>query len=504
MPRILVAECKQEVSTFNPCLSGYDDFTVCSGDAMIAHYRGSRAEISGALSVFDAEPAFTVVPATSAALKRCGGTLADAAWRRIAHEFLTAIEQAPPVDAVYFSFHGAMAAEDELDPEGYLLAETRRLLGEHIPIVVSMDLHGIPTRRMFEHSDAIVAFHTYAHVDLFETGQRAARLLRRILLEGARPVTACVAVPALVRGDELITATGAIRRPIDRAVAFEAKPGGLSAGLFIGNPFTDVPELQSYAFAVSDGDAERAAREALALAQDLWVDHERMVVPLVGFEEMIRRIRTVETGTAALIDAADPTSSGASGDSVAILRHLRAAGYAGRTLAPVVDPPAVQAAMAAGVGGRVRTTVGGALDRRRFTPMEIDASVRLLSNGRFRNESFGDEWHAGPTAVLEADRLTIVATTRPVHLFDRSLFLAHGQDPRNFDAVVVKSPHCQPHMYADWCAALIHVNGPGATSADLRSLGHTRCPRPIFPLDAVVPFHPEARMYQRARYKTKS
>ena len=26
MPRILVAECKQEVSTFNPHPSGYDDF----------------------------------------------------------------------------------------------------------------------------------------------------------------------------------------------------------------------------------------------------------------------------------------------------------------------------------------------------------------------------------------------------------------------------------------------------------------------------------------------
>ncbi len=504
MPRILIAECKQEVSTFNPCLSGYDDFTVRSGEAMIAHHRASSSEIGGALAVFEADPSFTVVPALGAALKRCGGTLAEAAWRRIANEFLTAIEQAPPVDAVYFSLHGAMASEHELDPEGYLLAETRRLLGEEVPIVVSMDLHGIPTRRMFEHSDAIVAFQTYPHVDLYETGQRAARLLRRILLEDARPVTACVPVPALVRGDELITSSGAIRRPIDRAIAFEAEPGGLSAGLFIGNPFTDVPELHSYAFAVSDGNAERATREALALARELWADHERMVVPLVGLDDMMQQLEAVKSGTTALVDAADATSSGASGDSVAILRHLRAAGYTGRVLAPVVDSPAVRAAMTAGVGGRVRMTVGGTLDPGRFARMEIDATVRLLSDGRFRNESFGDEWHAGPTAVLEADHQIIVATTSPVHLFDRSLFLAHGQDPRHFDAVVVKSPHCQPHMYADWCATLIHVDTPGSTSADLRSLGHTRCPRPIFPLDPVVPFHPEPRMYQRKRYTKRS
>ena len=31
MPRILIAECKQEVSTFNPVLSGCDDFTLRHG-----------------------------------------------------------------------------------------------------------------------------------------------------------------------------------------------------------------------------------------------------------------------------------------------------------------------------------------------------------------------------------------------------------------------------------------------------------------------------------------
>ena len=48
----------------------------------------------------------------------------------------------------------------------------------------------------------------------------------------------------------------------------------------------------------------------------------------------------------------------------------------------------------------------------------------------------------------------------PVSLYDRALFLAHGQDPRRFDLVVVKSPHCEPHMYSDWCGRLINVDGP--------------------------------------------
>ena len=96
--------------------------------------------------------------------------------------------------------------------------------------------------------------------------------------------------------------------------------------------------------------------------------------------------------------------------------------------------------------------------------------------------------------------MTIVATSRPVMLHDRSLFLAYGQDPRAFDAVVVKSPRCEPRLFDDWAARTVHVDAPGSTSANLRSLGHTRCPRPIFPLDDDVPFEPVVELYSRPRY----
>jgi len=202
------------------------------------------------------------------------------------------------------------------------------------------------------------------------------------------------------------------------------------------------------------------------------------------------------------VDAADATSSGASGDSNAILRRLIETGYAGRTLLPIVDEPAVKQAFAAGVGATIQTTVGGALDPKRFTPLPITAKVRLLADGRFRSESFGEEWLAGPTAVLEADNFTLVVSSRAVNLYDRSFFHAHGQNPRRFDAVVVKSPHCQHHMYAGWCARMVNVDAPGSSSANLSCLGHRRCPRPIFPLDATVTFIPNAKLFQRAQTPT--
>ncbi len=501
MPRILVAECRQEVSTFNPNPSGYDDFLVTAGADFFRYHRQARYEVGGALNVFDAATGVEAIPAYSALPITSGGTLAAAPWHRVADEFLAAVRAAPKVDGVYFCMHGAMASEAELDPEGYLLAETRRILGEDIPIVVSLDLHGILTEKMLGQSDAIVAYHTYPHVDFYETGQRAARLLLKILAGEARPVMAKVDIPALVRGDELITATGLIGQSIRLAQAVEQRPDGLSAGIFIGNPFTDVPELQTYAFAVTNGGANAAVADALGIAKNFWSNHEKMQVPLVSLDEMASIALATRGGTLGLVDAADATSSGASGDGNSIVRRLREAGYTGRVLAPIVDAPAVKQAFAAGIGATISTLVGGTLDPARFAPLMLKAKVRHLSDGRFRSESFGGSWYSGPTAVLEADNFTLVVTSRAVSLYDRSLFYAHGQEPRYFDAVVIKSPHCQPHMFQEWCVRMVNVDAPGSTSANLRSLGHTRCRRPMFPLDPVVPFAPVAKIFQRPRYR---
>lgn len=497
MPRIAIAECKQEVSTFSPARSRYEDFRIVERAALLDHHRRVREEVGGALSIFDTDDRIEVAPAFGASANTSGGILRADDFNRLSAEFLKCLAEIGPVDAAFFSMHGAMQAENDDDPEGYLLQEARRILGENIPFVVSLDLHGILTDRMLRHSDAVVAYHTYPHVDFFETGARAAKLLTKILLHGARPVTARVKIPALVRGDELITETGAISESIRRAKQVEGSPLGLSAGVMWGNPFTDVPELRTNSFVVLDGDKDGAQAHALELADLFWKHHQKMRVPLTSLQESIRVAAETTSGTVVMMDAADATSSGASGDSNAIVREVVRQRYRGRVLAPIVDPQAVRQAFAAGVGATIRTSIGGAVDRVRFQPLELELRVRSLSDGRFCSESFRWPWDSGDTAVLQADNITLVVGTRPVSLFDRSWFYANGQDPRHFDLVVVKSPHCEHHMFSDWCARLINVDAPGSTSANVKELGHRKCARPIFPLDESVPFTPVADLFYR-------
>ncbi|MBM84203.1 MAG: microcystin degradation protein MlrC [Planctomycetaceae bacterium] len=496
MPRILIAECKQEVSTFNPASSFYEDYRIVTGPEMLRYHRGVGEEIAGALSVFDGAEGIEVVPTFGASSNTSGGVLTTESFERLAKDCFDAMSQAGEVDAVYFCLHGAMQAADENDPEGFLLEGTRKIVGDETPIIVSLDLHGIATDKMLQLADAVVVYHTYPHVDFFETGARAAKLLLKVL-DGAKPVTARVKIPVLARGDEMITDTGLVGECIRYAQEVESSDAGLAAAVMWGNPFTDVPELRSNAIVVTDGDEDAARQHANELANRFWTNREKMQVPLTSLEAAVRQAAEVESGTVVMMDAADATSSGASGDSNAIVREAVRQGYRGSVLAPVVDPAAVRKAFDAGVGGTIKTTFGGAIDPARYEPIELEARVRSLSDGKFRSESFGWHWDSGDTAVVEADNITLVVGTRPVSLFDRSWFWANGQDPQRFDMVVVKSPHCEHQMFADWCAKLINVDAPGSTSANLKSLGHTICDRPVFPLEEGVTFEANPDIFRR-------
>jgi microcystin degradation protein MlrC len=491
--KILIAECFQEISSFNPQSSDYSYFRIQRGEEVLAQ-RHEESAIGGALKVFAGRSDVEVVPVYSAEAESAG-ILSGESWKRLAGEFLDSVAaRIDSVDGLYISLHGAMAAEGELDPEGFLLSRVRKLAGPTKPIVISLDLHGILTDQMLRQIDGLTVYHTYPHVDVRDTGERAAQLLLTILADRVKTRLLRVTIPVLVRGDELITRTGCYGDLIREVKRLEREGAILAGGIMIGNPFTDVPELCSQVVLVTAGDQDRATEAASRLAREFWSLRYRMQAKLMSLERAIAQARVME-GPVAFTDAADAPSSGATGDSNAIIRALRDAGCAKRVLAQIVDPAAAKAAHQAGVGVAVRLRLGGAIDAKRFKPLEVDAMVESLSRGVGRYETWPGIYNAGPSAVLTFENFTVVVMTRPVALSDRSVYYANGLDPRKQDLIVVKSPHCEHQMYDAWVEKNFNIDAPGATSANLKSLGHTICRRPVFPLDDNVRFEPRPDLY---------
>src|ERR1700723_3132023 len=203
MPRIAVGGFLHETNTFAPSKASYADFV--HGGGWPAMTQGAEVfkvmrNINVGLAGFIGEAenhAWELVPTIFAAASPCAHVTKDA-YERIAEVIVDGIKSALPLDAVYLDLHGAMVSEHFDDGEGEILARVRSLIGKDLPLVVSLDLHANVTPQMVEHADALIAYRTYPHVDMADTGRAAARHLAMLLRTKQRLAKAFRQLPFLI------------------------------------------------------------------------------------------------------------------------------------------------------------------------------------------------------------------------------------------------------------------------------------------------------------------
>ena len=100
-------------------------------------------------------------------------------YHQLKDEWSERLQRALPVDGVLLPLHGSALVDGLDDPEGDIIQTARELVGNDIPVVVTLDLHAHVTQQMVQYADMLVAWETYPHHDQYTTGQRATRLAVR-------------------------------------------------------------------------------------------------------------------------------------------------------------------------------------------------------------------------------------------------------------------------------------------------------------------------------------
>lgn len=502
--RIALGQVWQETNTLNPLPTTRENFVqfgVSRGDAMLASMATTN-ELGGFIQSLRAWPeqpelvGLVRLPAWPA-----GRATADTfAWIR--DEVIESLRAAGPVDGVLLALHGAMAAVEHPDVEGELLSEVRRVIGPRIPLVASLDLHANITQAMVRAADALVLYHTAPHVDVYETGVRAARLLRRLMIDGARPVTAFQKIPASMPAEIANTQapTGVSVDLKNMLVELESRPGVLAAGLATVQPWLDVPEFGSAVLVTTDGDASLARDACAAVADQLWQRRREYLPQLSSIEEAVAAAHANPAGVVVLSDAADATTSGAPGDSVWILGELLKYDWPRPALVTLVAPNVVRQAQAMSLGQPWRTSLGGVRDTQFGTTIEFTGEVERTFRAQFvLNGHLGKNMpiDMGPSAVLRCGQVRVIATTLSGPHFAPELFQAAGFDPFAASVLVAKSPCGFRAVYSQRAAAIYNVRAPGCAPTDFWNYPFTQIPRPTWPWDEIAQFTPSPEIVER-------
>jgi microcystin degradation protein MlrC len=481
---VAVAGIVQESNTFSPVKTRYEDFAPVFGAAVLERHRGKATELGGFIRVLD-EARLGIAP-VCAGWAVTAGRMLRRDFRRLADEFAAQLARVSRPDGLLLALHGAQTAEGVDDVEGALLARAREVLGPALPIVVSLDLHANVTRAMAEHATAIVGYHTYPHVDLYETGLRAGRVMLQILWGEAKPVLAYRKLPMIVPAENMQTTRGPMYRLIARGQEWERSGRALAVSVYGVQPWLDITEMGCSVVVVGN-DRRHTDRMADDLARRFWDTRREFAIRLAPPERAIREALRISGNPVVLAESSDSTGSGSPGDSTGLLKALVRARLTAPAAIFLVDPPAVARAHRAGVGATLTMAIGGRFDRTHSRPLTVTGRVRLLSDGRWtpraRGYNTGIETSMGRAAVLEVGAVRVLLAERSTMTVDPELYRSHGIEPLDMKIVAVKSPNGFRAAYEPIAKGIYIVDTPGVSTANFTRLPYRRIPRPLYPFD---------------------
>jgi microcystin degradation protein MlrC len=483
MTRIAVGGFLHETNTFAPTKATYDDFVhgggwpaMTVGTDVLKAMRNINVGLAGFVGAAEAE-CWELIP-TIACAATPSAHVAEDAYERIVKVMVDGVRAAGPVDAVYLDLHGAMVTEHLDDGEGEILARVRKVIGNDVPLVASLDLHANVTPEMVEHADALIAYRTYPHVDMADTGRAAAKHLALLLKTKQKLAKAFRQLPFLIPISWQCTNDQPTKGIYQRLAALqsEAVP---TLSFAPGFPAADFVHCgpSVFAYGRTQADADAAADELAALIEGHENDFDgRIYTPDEGVRHAMELAKTASKPIV-IADTQDNPGAGGDSDTTGMLRALVRNNTKRAAIGAIYDPASAKAAHAAGVGATVTLALGGKSGIPGDAPYKETFVVEKLSDGQFVAPGpyyGGRDMDMGPSAALRIGDVRVVVSSHKAQLADQSMYRYVGIEPTEQSILVNKS---SVHFRADFepiAEKLLICAAPGAMPADTAALPWTR------------------------------
>src|SRR3979490_941621 len=385
---------------------------------------------------------------------------------------------AGPIDAVYLDLHGAMVTEHYDDGEGETLARVRKVIGKDLPLVVSLDLHANVSPEMMEHADALIAYRTYPHIDMADTGRACARHLALMLKTGQRFAKAFRKLPFLIPISWQCTNDQPTKGIYQKLAALESDAVP-TLSFAPGFPAADFPDCgpSLFAYGRTQADADTAADNIAALVESHEDDFDGHIFsPDEGVRHAMELAKTAKKPVV-IADTQDNPGAGGDSDTTGMLRALVRNNAQKAAIGVIYDPNSAEIAHAAGEGATVTLALGGKSGIPGDAPYKETFVVEKLSDGKFvaPGPYFGGrDMDMGLSAALRIGDVRVVVSSHKAQLADQSMYRYVGIEPTEQSILVNKS---SVHFRADFepiAEKLLICAAPGAMPADTAALPWTR------------------------------
>ncbi|MGL4232796.1 MAG: M81 family metallopeptidase [Casimicrobium sp.] len=478
--KIAIGGFQHETNTFAPSKANYERFIqgggwppVSIGNEIFERFQNQNIPISGFIAEMGNK--HELIPTAWAAASP-SAEVTDDAFERIAGAICDGIRKAvveKNADMVYLDLHGAMVTDSHRDGEGELLRRVREIVEPKMPIAVSLDLHANTTPEMFKHAELLVAYRTYPHIDMAETGARAAFYLKQRINGMNAPHVAYRALPYIIP----ITSQCTDLFPgndIYKLVASLESRDVPSVSVTPGFPAADFEGCSPvvWAYGTSEGAANAAAdtlEKRVLAAEGEW---DARVLDAVAAVREAMRIATLGTGArkpVVIADTQDNPGAGGDSDTMGMIRALLECRAERAAAGLIVDGAAAKAAHEVGVGKTLNFALGGKSRIPGDSPLALPWMVEAIADGNVAATGIfyrGMKLRLGPSACLRYQGVRVVVASYKTQMADQAMYRYVGIEPKDQAILVNKS---SVHFRADFtpiAETILVAKAPGPMAAD--------------------------------------
>lgn len=474
-PRVALGGIVHETHSFAETPTTLADFKKQSlhvGVDLLETMTGTRSGIGGMIEGATRR-GWELLPTLYAAAMP-SGIVSEQDYQTLLTQLLNTISDALPLDGLLLSLHGAMVTENELDVESDILAKVREVIGNNVPIVVELDMHGNISSRTVELADVLLAFDTNPHIDPYTRGQESTAILESLISNEIHPTTAYVSVPVILAPQATGTSDLPLKAVHERVAAMESESDVVCICVMAGFAYADTPFTGS-SIIVTTHDRPDLAREYAQELADIFLQNYGNAPPdFLSPDQAVLQALAQAGKPIILVDSADNIGGGTPGDGTDALKAMLAHDVQEGTVV-LADAEAVAICWKVGINNTVTLAVGGKTDKWHGSPITVRGIVKTLSEGIFECELadnhfasfYGNTIKMGRTVWLRVQGINIILTTHKTPPFDLAQLRGIGVIPEEQKMIAVKSAVAYRAAYLPIAAGIIEMDTAGLCSANL-------------------------------------
>ena len=471
--KILVGCLFHESNTFNPFSTGIENFTLLEGEEVLDRL--------ASVDVF-LENGFEVIPSIFAS-GLPSGELSEETFEFLVKGILDKLKNNTDIDGIWLHLHGSMSVKNIGSGELELLKRIRHIVGDTIPISITLDIHANIPDDFCDYANIIRGYRSVPHVDQPETEVITANLLVESLLKKRNISPVYKKLPFIIGGDTAIGSDDPLKSIFVRLAEIESMDGILSASFFIGFSWADTSHMGSSIIIIPESKEYINLANTIVEELESYIDSrkEEFTFQSIALDpkSAIEYALKFDGSPVFISDTGDNTTGGAVGINTELLQEVMDQKHLGNKkicIASIFDEDAYEICSEFQVNDLISLQVGINYDKY-SEPVTLTGKLKVVGDLLgFTSDKVGG------TYTITVGNIDVVIANKAESFITVNHFTKAGLNIDDYDVVVVKQGYLFPEL-SKLAALNIFALTQGATYQYFHKLNFENARKDIYPFN---------------------